>query len=151
VLVRFLQVSISWLHEHPLVVSLLLFVIGCVVSIYSSEIKQFLREWPRQKIETRARGSADARLRLLKALKDNPYQLLLFTLYQFYDLILTLVWVAFSVSVIYLIIYHKPPTPSIPLGFCGGWCIGKAQTLREIMVQLYRFDKTVAELEKRLG
>jgi hypothetical protein len=148
---NYLQPCISWCHSHPLTFSVILFVLASLVSVYSAEIKQFLRHWPQTRVTLLflRRNKAKHELHLLLRLHDNVYELLLYFIWSLVSpvgtaLVFTLAIAAGSWM------RTRDFNDRILWPLLGGFLVGKAIEVRQTASRLYDFDASVKKLEKKV-
>jgi hypothetical protein len=136
---------IAWLRLHPLTITLVLFTIGCLVSLYATEIKDFIRHYPKNRFRSYVVNDAKRRLELLRSLHNNSYSLLLYIA----SALVEGVWFAFYVQIGYSIIsaslFHSP-SPSWSL-FIGG-LVGTVIKLRLMLRELRDYEHSVDHLSR---
>jgi hypothetical protein len=146
-----ISLSISgWISGHSIAFTLILFLLGCLVSLFSAEIKQFVRSWPRRKFGEFDRDFTKRRIALLKSIHKDSYYLNLWFIWNILDLIFWSITWNGLVILGTIAIMHKGSEISI-WGTMSGLLVGKAIKMREIVNQLYSFDKSVKELEEHLA
>lgn len=98
----------NWLVGHPISFALILFGLSSIISVYSTEIKDFVRVWPKQKWAEIDRRENIRQLRTLKSLHNNSYYLNLWFFWNLIDLFTTALWLNLAVWVALIAITQKP-------------------------------------------
>jgi hypothetical protein len=140
----------EWLKGHTLLYTFILFLISALFSLYSQDIRRFLHEWPRTKakaLKTR-RDAAIRRLELLSLLYNNSYQLLLYFATQFVQMIFG--WLIWAAILTVIALFSKTQVSrGVVFGVFAGLFIGRLQEIRGVLVQLTRYDRSVATLQQQ--
>ncbi len=142
----------NWLKAHTLLYTFILFLLSALFSIYSKDIKQFLHSWPKttEKARQFSQQAATTRLRLLKMLHNDSYNLLLYFGTKFVNLIFQWLFLAIALTVTGAI-RRKQFEPGVFIGLMAGWFMGVCQEVRGVLVQLIRYDQSIAKLQEEIG
>jgi hypothetical protein len=146
---RFFQLVSDWTTAHPIAFTLILFVLGIIISIYSAEIKQFLHGWTKRTWRQFNRRQAEQNLALLRRVHNNSYELQLYVLGSLAHFARQAVLWNFIALVIVLGFLHQPYTSSV-WGIFGGFVIGWATRLEQLIIGLRNFDRNVAALQNEI-
>jgi hypothetical protein len=147
-----LHMLVEWFKNHPLLYPFILFLLAAFISVYTSDIKQFLHNWPRTKERARRAREHDLteRLVLLKTLHNDSYQLVIY-------LTSRLIHLAFSYlnAVILLIVVAIVSRTHIDAamveGVVTGLVMGECYWVRGVLKELSNYDETVATFQERLA
>jgi hypothetical protein len=145
--------SIShWVQIHPITFAVLLFVASALISLFSQEIKDFLRTWPKTKMAALALKDLRNQLAVLNNLHNDSYQLTLWFVWGLVSVVITSLWANLIVVALFFIMdYPRFPT-TVSLGSTfSGVVIGQAFKMRQTMNQLYNYDRSVEDLKKRIA
>jgi uncharacterized membrane protein (DUF106 family) len=140
------------LKNHQLLFTLVLFVLSALFSIYASEIKQFLHNWPRTKERARKARENDLveRLALLKILHNDSYQLIIYLVNRFTGLIFS--WLkAMAVLILIEIVSRTPLNQGLVEGVVIGLVTGECYYVRVVLKELGNYDETVRNFQQRLS
>lgn len=147
------QDLVGWCHDHTLTVALILFVLSCLISIYSTEIKHFLHHWPR----TRAgfvrliRNKAENDLRLLNDVHNDVYQLVFYVIWAFVNpLVMGIYYTIGTYVVVLLLPKHQPISSKVIFAYIGGFVLGSLIEVRRTLKRLQDYDASVKTLQKRI-
>ena len=144
----YLNWLIGWLSGHPLLYGFVLFLISCVVSLYSNEIKRFLHVWPKTKLSEAHQSAVRQRLDLMKRLHKNPYNLIFYFAQEFISMIYEWLVLAVLFTIASSIWKQIPPASFIP--FCIGALTGRCQRNRTMLNQLAHYEEIAPLLERQL-
>lgn len=140
-----------WAQGHPITFAIVLFAASALISLYSQEIKTFLRTWPTTKMRASVLNDARHQLALLNNLHNNTYQLLLWFIWNIVQVVITALLGNILVFFIFLALeYPKFPTAaSLGSSFIGIIC-GQAWRMKLVLRQLYDYDRSVQMLKKKI-
>lgn len=143
--------SVTWLQGHPLSVSFILFGLATVISIYASDIKRFLHSWPRSRKTILAinRNKATHTLNLLKVVHNNPYQLLMYFIWNIVSVVVTAFYINAGFIAVAWISTRKLTVVSI-WPTMAGIALVRTFEVRNTLRQLYDYDASVKELEQTI-
>jgi MFS family permease len=142
----------DWFGRHPLLYTFLLFLIACFVSIYSSDVKRFLHEWPRTKVKARQanRLVVTQRLELLNHVHGNSYNLIFYFALQFIEMVFEFLLLAIVATILAKVAAIKSLSGVMFGLFCGAF-VGRCYTVRGVLKQLSNYDHSVSELQRQLA
>lgn len=124
--------------------SIIFFVLSCIVSLYATEIKLFLRNWPKDKFRKATLNRVKSRLRLLNGIHGNSYELTLWFIWELVDIF---IWTAIVNIITFLLsfIIHPSNVPTF-WSTATGVVIGRAFYMKDVLRQLYNYKASVQEL-----
>jgi hypothetical protein len=139
----------AWLHEHDIFFALLLYVAG----MYSSEVKRFIHSRPKTFKEgwkKGALGSISADIALLNRLHGNSYELLRYVVSE----VTFVIWLL-NIGIVSVLLVEDLAFKKItlwPIIFVSAGIItGRARVVREAVIRLYNYEKSIAQLEAQLA
>lgn len=143
------QVVSNWITAHPIAVTFVLFAIGILVSLYSSEIKRFLHGWTKRKWRDLNRKQAANTLALLRRVHNNSYEFLLYIFGRLAHLITQAVWM--NLALLAFAGFTHASLGTSMWSIFGGLLIGWAYQLKELIKSLYNYEKSVKYWEDELA
>lgn len=138
---------VIWSHSHSLTISFVLFFVGSLISVYSSEIKGFLREYPKNRFREYVRNNSSRRLALLRRLHNNSYELVLFIAWKAVDGL----WFAFYVQIGYDILTNTHASSSSSWSLLLGGLVGTGLGIRITLKDLCNYERSVESLSRLVG
>lgn len=136
-----------WHEAHPTGFELTLFLLACLVSVFSSAILGFLKSFPRKQRAVRYRKDV-YRIQLLNLLHNDSYQLLLYVLSEVvWGVTTALLWSLFLIA-FQLGLAHKIDSSSLG-SITVGILLGKAIQMRSVLAQLHNYEDSIEKLKQR--
>ena len=139
-----------WLIQHPLWLSFGTLFVSCLVSIYSSSIRRFIREWPANKFKAINQRQFAKELALLQRLHNDTYQLTLFFIWNIASVVYAAAWwtaIFFGISWVTNNRISPIPISSALIGVA----VGKAYLMRQVVERLLNYDHSIEMLRKYAG
>lgn len=140
----------EWIVSHPVTMMLILFIIGSVVSLFSTEIKRFVAYWPGRTAQAAALNMDTNRLRLLENIHGNTYNLVLYLAFNATGLVTTAFFWSMILVVGSAIFNHGVVAREWVIPVVIGMCVGKVQMVARDIRDLYHYDKISAELRNSI-
>jgi hypothetical protein len=140
----------DWSRSHTLTVTIILFFLAAFISIYSTEIKDFLHHWPRTRASFRdiARRKTQEELDILNRVHEDPYQLLLYLAWAAIKMIVTSL--LYAAGAVFSMRFNMRAALPLVVGLVFGECGATLRDVRSHVNKLYNYDSAVAKLEKEL-
>lgn len=143
---------VDWSGRHPTALALILFALGCVISLYSKEIRKFLHTWPRTSnaIDNISYKMMKHDLAEIEALHNNTYNLVFYALSLFVAGTTRIVVV---VGAIYLLndIAKSPMSTTAVIGLSLGMFMGRVGDLRRLVDRLINYEKSSAFIKNEIA
>jgi hypothetical protein len=144
----------SWLTAPATILSVALFIVSAVISLYAPEVRRFLalpsHRWRNWRIEVTRR-----KLVLIMRLHQNTYSLLLFFIWNIVE---TAFWVAISATSLMFMFQivtltsKSPPQTQYPLWYSvWGIVLGRIVAVKSIIEGLYGYESTLNKLKAKLA
>lgn len=137
----------DWCSKHPLTITFILFLLSVVISIYASEIKSFIRHWPKSTLRAARRNTALHQKYILELVHNDAYNLLLYLAWNLVHVVaLAVLWLVF-VNTISLILAHHVTSLSL-WTVISGIAVGKALKVKSRLEQLEHYENSIQKLDK---
>jgi hypothetical protein len=146
------QALTGWLKSHTLLYPFVLFLLSALFSIYSQDIKKFLHEWPRVKRRAHqdALRAATDRIELLTRLHNNTYELILYFATYGENLVFKAFVYGALLTLLSLLPHGKLEPVPLYVGMMVGAVFGAWRDVRPVLMQLNRYEHSIAELKQKL-
>jgi hypothetical protein len=135
----------EWVYTPQMIVTYVLFVLAALVSLYTAEIRRFIRsagQTPRAMMINRLKY----RKRFLEDVHDNPYNLLLFLAWMLVNTIMVAIWMLLILAVLKLVFKLDWSFYSV----FGGLIVGRVMNVASHVNWLYNYEEQIAWIDKEL-
>jgi hypothetical protein len=150
VYLRRMKTILSWPQNHPVAFPLILFLLASGISVYASDIKRFIHEWPRNKLKEISRRNLEQRLANLKLMHNNVYELSLFVYQQLATGFIAGIIIGFAISnAALLVLQHFSVAPFFTA--LAGTLFGSALNIKHMVTQLQHYNAEIARLSTELS
>ena len=139
----------DWIAGHPVGSMVLTFFFGSLLSIYASEVKSFIHNWPSRQYRSGVRTNSYERLALLQLLHENTYRLLLYlagTVTGSVNIALAMYCIS-TISSLWQA--HGFPHPDWDF-YAGIWVV-RLYSASIVIWQLQNYDVAVAQLKRKIA
>lgn len=138
------------LSKHPITLTLALFVLSSIVSMYGQDLRALLHSRIPGKARTARRDFITARLRTLRRTHDSSYELVWFITKTFTSSVVSLPTWSFAVVLLSSIVERHLVIPNLsPL--LWGTLIGPVVRIDTVLNQLAAYEVSVSTLESELS